>query len=87
VSDLEPQVFGTLVGSAAHAVAGGGSHDPFGTYSTALTGTTNQKVSDISTTSPTVPVFQQTFGFAVSTGLGITDLPKAQIARSSTASD
>jgi len=25
-------------------------------------------------------VFQQTFGFAVSTGLGITDLPKAQIA-------
>jgi ABC-type phosphate transport system substrate-binding protein len=80
VSDLEPTVFGTLAGSSLHAVAGGGNHDPFGTYSTALTGTTNLKVSDISSRITTTPVFQQTFGFAVSTGLGITDLPKAQIA-------
>ncbi len=82
VSDLEPQVFGTLTGSTTHAVAGGGNHDPFGTYSTALTGTTNLKVGDIINNTPitSVPVFQQTFGFAVNTSLGITDLPKAQIA-------
>jgi hypothetical protein len=80
VSDLEPTVFGTLTGSTVHAVPGGGNHDPFGVYSTALTGATNQKVSDINTKLTTTPVFQQVFGFAVSTGLGITDLPKAQIA-------
>jgi hypothetical protein len=80
VSDLEPTVFGTLTGSSLHAAAGGGNHDPFGTYSTVLTGTSNLKVSDINTRVTTTPVFQQTFGFAVSTGLGITDLPKAQIA-------
>jgi ABC-type phosphate transport system substrate-binding protein len=80
VSDLEPSVFGTLTGSSAHAVAGGGNHDAFGTYSTVLTGATNQKVSDINNKLTTTPIFQQVFGFAVSTGLGITDLPKAQIA-------
>jgi len=80
VSDLEPQVFGTLTGSTTHAVAGGGNHNPFGVYSTLLTGTHNQKVGEIVSNITTTPIFQQVFGFAVSTGLGITDLPKSQLA-------
>jgi hypothetical protein len=80
VSDLEPQVFGTLVGSSTHAVAGGGNHDPFGSYSTALTGASDQKVSKIISSLTSTDVFQQVFGFAVHTSLGITDLPKDQIA-------
>src|ERR1700736_38707 len=77
VSDLEPGVFGNLTGTTA-AFAGGGNHDLFGTYAAAFTGP-DRNVDDLQGLTHNV-VFQQTFGFVASSNLGITDLPKEEIA-------
>jgi ABC-type phosphate transport system substrate-binding protein len=77
VSDLEPMVFGNLNGNTS-AWAGGGNHDPVGTYSSAFTGP-DHSVDDLSAMTHAI-VFQQTFGFVVSSNLGISDLPKAAVA-------
>jgi ABC-type phosphate transport system substrate-binding protein len=72
ISDLEPGVFGKTAN-----YAGGGQHDPVGTYSSAFTGPDQTAAALQGMTHSTV--FQQTFGFVVSTDLTFTDLPKDQL--------
>jgi ABC-type phosphate transport system substrate-binding protein len=78
VSDLEPGAFGAVTIGATKAWAGGGNNDPVGTYSAAFTGPDQGVAALQAMTHATV--FQQVFGFVVSTNLGITSLPKEQIA-------
>lgn len=78
VSDLEPGAFGNTTIGATKAWAGGGNNDPFGTYTAAFTGPDQGPAALQAMTHTTV--FQQVFGFVVSTNLGITSLPKEQIA-------
>ena len=78
VSDLEPGVFASVTTGSTKAWAGAGNNDPVGTYSTAFTGPDQGVSAAQAMTHATV--FQQVFGFVVSTNLGITSLPKEQIA-------
>ena len=78
VSDLEPGVFGNITLGTVKAWAGGGTHDPVGTYAASFTGP-DQGPSTLQNMTHTT-VFQQVFGFVVNTNLGITSLPKEQIA-------
>jgi hypothetical protein len=73
ISDLEPGAFGSSA-----TWAGGGLHDAFGTYAAAFTGP-NHTAAQLQVMSHTT-IFQQTFGFVVSSNLTFTDLPKDQIA-------
>ena len=73
ISDLEPGVFGNSA-----TWAGGGLHDPFGTYAASFTGPDKTAAQLQAMTHTTI--FEQTFGFVVSTNLTFTDLPKEQIA-------
>jgi ABC-type phosphate transport system substrate-binding protein len=73
ISDLEPGVFGNSA-----TWAGGGSHDPVGTYATSFTGA--DKTATQLQAMPHTTIFEQTFGFVVSNNLTFTDLPKEQIA-------
>ena len=78
ISDLEPGAFGNITIGTTKAWAGGGNNDPFGTYTAAFTGADQGPNALQAMTHATV--FQQVFGFAVSTNLAITSLPKEQIA-------
>jgi len=80
VSDLEPGVFGNPGIGGTNAWAGGGNHDPAGgtVYATAFTGP-DQGVDALQAMTHSI-IFQQTFGFVVSSNLAITDLPREQIA-------
>jgi ABC-type phosphate transport system substrate-binding protein len=73
ISDLEPGVFGSTT-----TAAGGGQHDPVGTYAAAFTGANHTSAQLQAMTHATI--FQQTFGFVVNNSLTFTDLPKEQIA-------
>ncbi|MDB6011883.1 MAG: hypothetical protein JWL65_4133 [Gammaproteobacteria bacterium] len=73
ISDLEPGVFGS-----SQTWAGGGLHDPFGTYAASFTGP-NKTATQLQAMTHTT-IFEQTFGFVVSSNLTFTDLPKEQIA-------
>ncbi len=81
VSDLEPGVFASVNIGGTNSYAGGGNHDPVGTYAASFTGPdvgvdTAQGFSN--------PSFGQAFGFVVSANLhtaGVTDLPKSQVAQ------
>jgi ABC-type phosphate transport system substrate-binding protein len=73
ISDLEPGVFGSSA-----TWAGGGLHDPFGTYAASFTGPDKTATQLQAMTHTTI--FEQTFGFVVSTNLAFSDLPKEQIA-------
>ncbi len=80
VSDLEPGVFASVALGGTNSYAGGGNHDPFGTYAASFTGP-DVSVDDAQAISN--PSFQQAFGFVVSANLhtaGVTDLPKSQVA-------
>ena len=72
ISDLEPGVFGSDA-----KWAGGGLHNPVGTYSAAFTGANKTHAQLQAMTHTTI--FQQAFGFVASSGLGITDLPREQL--------
>jgi ABC-type phosphate transport system substrate-binding protein len=80
VSDLEPAVFGNPTIGSTKNWAGGGNDDPVGTYASAFTGA-DLSVSTLNgaTWNHNI-VFQQVFGFVVNNNLGISDLPKEQIA-------
>jgi ABC-type phosphate transport system substrate-binding protein len=78
VSDLEPGVFGQTSIGTTNAWAGGGNNDPVGTYAASFTGP-DQSVSALQAMKHDI-IFQQTFGFIASSNLGITDLPREQIA-------
>jgi hypothetical protein len=78
VSDLEPGVFANTSLGSTNSWAGGGNHNPVGTYSSAFTGT-DHSVDDLQAINHEI-VFQQSFGFIASSNLGITDLPREQIA-------
>jgi hypothetical protein len=78
VSDLEPGVFANVASGTTKAWAGAGNNDPVGTYSSTFTGA-DQNVAAVQAMAHST-VFQQVFGFMVSTNLGITSLPKEQIA-------
>jgi hypothetical protein len=73
ISDLEPGAFGSSA-----TWAGGGLHDPFGTYAASFTGPDKTATQLQAMTHSTI--FEQTFGFVVSSNLTFTDLPKEQIA-------
>jgi ABC-type phosphate transport system substrate-binding protein len=73
ISDLEPGAFGNSA-----TWAGGGLHDPFGTYSAAFTGPDKTAAQLQAMTHTTI--FEQTFGFVVNSNLTFTDLPKEQLA-------
>jgi hypothetical protein len=78
VSDMEPGAFASVSIGGTGAWAGAGNNDPVGTYSTAFTG--SDRGVDAAQAMTHATIFQQVFGFGVSTNLGITDLPKDQIA-------
>ena len=78
ISDLEPGVFASISKGTTKAWAGGGNNDPVGTYNASFTGA-DQGVSAVQAMTHAT-VFQQVFGFIVNTNLGITSLPKEQIA-------
>ena len=76
VSDLEPGVFGTSA-----KWAGGGLHNPVapaGPYDSGFTGPAKTAAQLQAITHATI--FQQVFGFVVSSNLTFSDLPKDQVA-------
>jgi hypothetical protein len=81
ISDLEPGVFANTGIGTTKSWAGAGNNDPVGTYAASFTGN-DQGVSSVQNVAnlPHAAVFQQVFGFIVNTNLGITSLPKEQIA-------
>jgi hypothetical protein len=80
VTDLEPPVFGnpTIAGTALSPYAANGHSDPVSAGAYSFLG------ADVSTDTlnslTAAPVLQQVFGFIASSNLGITDLPKEEIA-------
>jgi hypothetical protein len=82
ISDLEPGVFGNINIGQTHAWAGGGNNDPTTapTYSSGFTGNDISVSALQGSTWSHALIFEQVFGFMVNTALGITDLPKQQLA-------
>jgi hypothetical protein len=78
ISDLEPGVFSSVATGDKDAWAGGGGNDPIPTYASSFTGPQiNVQAAQASAHSI---IFEQVFGFMVNTNLGISNLPKEQIA-------
>jgi ABC-type phosphate transport system substrate-binding protein len=78
VSDEEPGAFGNIALGATGSWAGGGQHDPIATGTYTFLGN-DRGVDDLQALTHST-VFQQVHGFIASSNLGLTDLPKAQLA-------
>ncbi|HEY0339467.1 MAG TPA: hypothetical protein VGC34_01565 [Steroidobacteraceae bacterium] len=77
ISDLEPGAFGSDV---TPGWAGGSLNNASSNYSPSFRGPANPSSQILQSALHHSVVFEQTFGFVVSTNLGFTDLPKEQVA-------